>query len=33
MAAPKKDGRVAVFRYGGRENLRDYLELLATLVA
>ena len=32
MAALGKDGRVAVFRYGGQEDLRDHLELLSTLV-
>ena len=32
MAALGKGGKVAVFRYGGQEKLRDHLDLLSTLV-
>ena len=32
MAALGKDGKVAVFRYGGQAKLRDHLETLSTLV-
>lgn len=32
MAALGKGGRVAVFRYGGQEKLRDHLDTLAALV-
>lgn len=32
MAALAKDGRVAVFRYGGREKLADHLDLLDDMV-
>ena len=32
MAALGKGKKVAVFRYGGQEKLRDHLELLSTLV-
>lgn len=27
-----KRGKVAVFRYGGQEKLRDHLDLLSTLI-
>lgn len=32
MAALGKGSKIAVFRYGGQEDLRDHLELLSTLV-
>ena len=32
MAALGKGGKVAVFRYGGQEKLRDHLDLLSTLI-
>lgn len=33
MAALGRGGRVAVFRYAGKEDLADHLDLLAAMVA